>query len=80
MRKSELLQMPELRVTDQIQQMVREDRCVEKSTGYPGYRIHNCYEHYLYYRAAVENGILKVAIFSRKQIARGRKNRNMNST
>lgn len=72
MRKSELLQMPELRVTDQIQQMVREDRCVERSAGYRNSLMYECYEHYLYYRAAVENGILKVAIFSRKQIARGR--------
>jgi hypothetical protein len=72
-RKKELLQMPSLEATEQIQRLVREDIGEEITRGW------SCYTYKVrefkreeYARAIVDKEILKVAIFIRKEIAEGK--------
>lgn len=77
MKKKELLQMKQLCVTPQMKKVVREDK--EYDAGYnwtdcKGRKQHMKqvqYEHYLFFRAAVENDVLKVSVFTRKWILKG---------
>lgn len=71
-KKKELLKMSKLLVTPKMKELVREDIPKEKiyRRWYSKYTRITC-ERYQYYRAKVENGILKVAIFSGKLIATG---------
>lgn len=78
MKKKELLQMKPLRVTAQMRKKVRED--TKRDAGYDwrdsfGQKHHiNAmqYQYYLFYRAVVENDILKVSVFTRKWILAGK--------
>lgn len=77
MRKKELLAMKPLYVTPQMKKVVREDREYDAGynyTGWNGKKQHitmKQYEHYLFFRAAVEGDILKVSVFTRKWILEG---------
>lgn len=69
MKKKDLLKLPDLTVTEQMKQLVDEDD-PKKKTYYGTYK-RTVYERYQYYRAVVQDGILKLAVFSRKLIAKG---------
>lgn len=72
MRKKELLEIKKLCVTPKILQMVREDKETSKTSGFGNWKhTYSVYNTYQYYRAVVENGILKLAVFTRKRIAAG---------
>ncbi len=74
MKKKELLSMKKLEVTKGMKELVAEDRGKRKTTSYSWRKGESCYytyKRYQYYRAVVEGGILKVAIFMRKYIAAG---------
>lgn len=74
MKKKELLSMKQLNATPRIMELVREDQEEQKVVRYTysrGKTVYHIYQRYQYYRAAVENGILKVAVFSRKHLAAG---------
>jgi DNA-directed RNA polymerase subunit RPC12/RpoP len=70
MRKADLLAMKKLGVTQKMREMVQKDIGILKTYEWTKkkYRQH---DYYRYYRATVENEILKVAIFSRKHIVEG---------
>ncbi len=73
MRKNDLLKLPKLCVTRRIRDLVNEDKPHKVTVNYHycGSSTKITYERYQYYRAIVRDGILKVAIFSRKLIAKG---------
>lgn len=76
MKKAELLKMKPFTVSKNIVKLVREDTGEEKKAlGYSrGKReVWTVYRHYRYYMAEVENGILKVAVYTRKHVAAGQK-------
>lgn len=73
MKKADLLKLPALTVTEKMAQLVAEDKRVRRDTGYPYHRGFECYERYLYYRAVARNGFLKLAVFTRYQIAKGKR-------
>ena len=72
MKKKELLKMSKMLVTPKMKALVRDDapEVKEYKRYYSRYTRTTC-KRYQYYRAKVENGILKVAIFSGKLIAAG---------
>lgn len=71
MKKKELLAMRKMPATPKMYEMVSSDPGKWVGTGYGC--GHTEYERYRFYRAAVENEILKVAIFTRKSIAEEKK-------
>lgn len=74
MKKKELLAMRALNATPRMMQLVQEDPGEKKVVRYTyskGKTVYDVYQRYQYYRAAVNNGILKVAVFSRKYLAAG---------
>lgn len=77
MKKKELLAMDVLTVTPAIRDKVQQDHGEEKTTSY-GYLSSKTdytvtvYQRYRYFRAAVQNDILKIAIFQRASVAAGR--------
>lgn len=71
MKKKELLSMRKMLVTPKMYEMVASDTGKWVSTWYGG--GYTEYETDRFYRATVENEILKVAIFARKSIAEERK-------
>ena len=73
MKKQDLLKLPALTVTEQMKGLVKEDIPVRKTINryYGGTYKRTVYERYQYYRAVVKDGILKLAVFSRKLIAKG---------
>lgn len=72
MNKKELLSMRKITATPKILELVREDTG-KKETAVHTYRrdTYYTYKRYLYYKAIVENGILKLAVFPRKWLAAG---------
>lgn len=72
MKKKDLLSMKKLEATKQFKELVQcdigETVCAQTMHRTEKYKI---YERYLYFRAVVENDILKVAVFARKHIANG---------
>lgn len=68
MRKKDLMKLTKLTATEQMMKLVREDFPEEKILYGNSVKT---YKHYQYYRATVENGILKLAVFSRKLMAAG---------
>ena len=73
MKKKELRMMKPLYATTKMLEMVRQDTGVQKEIRYIyGNNVkYTEYEYNLYYRAVIENNILKVAVFTRKQMAAG---------
>ena len=73
MKKKELRGMKPLYATTKMLEMVRQDTGVQKEIRYMyGNNVkYTEYEYNLYYRAVIENNILKVAVFTRKQMAAG---------
>ena len=74
MKKKELLYIKQLNATPRMMELVREDPGEQKVIRYTysrGKTVYYLYQRYQYYRAVVENGILKVAVFSRKRLAAG---------
>lgn len=73
MNKKELLQMRKLTATPKMMELVRQDPEQKKTVryAYGGSKTYHTYHRYQYYRAIVENGILKLAVFSRKHLAAG---------
>lgn len=73
MKKKELLQMKCLHASRDIMNAVRSDEVIMKrekwSSGYE-YKYETC-KYFLYFRAEVENGILKVFVYSRKWLLNG---------
>lgn len=73
MKKKELRRMKPLYATPRMMELVREDTGTQKEalhTYAPSVKYME-YKYNLYYRAVVENNILKVAVFTRKQMAAG---------
>lgn len=72
MKKKELLSMRKLHATQKMIELVQQDPVQHKRVNY-GYtsRTYNVCQRYQYFRAIVEKGILKVAVFSRKHLAAG---------
>lgn len=74
MKKAELLKMKQFTVSKNIVKLVREDTGEEKEAlGYFRREAWTVYRYYRYYMAEVENGILKVAVYTRKHVAAGQK-------
>lgn len=75
MRKTKLLKMKELYASEDIIQIVRSDFGERRIVH--GYSYHNSgaliYKYYRFYRAEIEDGILKVAIYIRRNIALGQR-------
>ena len=75
MRKRELLEIRSLYVTDKMREMVENDVGEKKEATWGYYRnqkdVYYIYRWKQYYRAVVVNGILKIAVFTRKLIAAG---------
>ena len=73
MKKKELRRMKPLYATPKMLERARQDVGVQKETRYIyGNSVkYTEYEYNLYYRALIENKILKVAVFTRKQMAAG---------
>lgn len=73
MKKQDLLKLPKLSVTEQMENLVKEDTPVKKTikTYYRNQYTKTVYKRYQYYRAIVKDGILKLAVFSRKLMAKG---------
>ena len=76
MKKKELLSMPALPVTDRMRELVEEDEPEQRERvsyyGNDSYRhTYTCYRRYLYIRAVVSAGILKVGLYARKSIEAG---------
>ena len=73
MKKQELRAMKPLYATQKMMELVREDTGTQKETLHtyaPSVKYME-YKYNLYYRAVIENNILKVAVFTRKQMAAG---------
>lgn len=73
MKKKELLMMKFLCATEDMKEMVRMDTGEEQTRHYAWKGItekYMTYKHYLYFRAIAQNDILKIACFTRKDIAR----------
>lgn len=73
MKKKELRRMKPLYATPRMMELVWQDVGIQKEIRYMyGNNVkYTEYEYNLYYRATVENNILKVAVFTRKQMAAG---------
>ena len=72
MNKKELLSMPALLVTDQMRKLVDDDELRERTVKYAwGVQTYSCYDRYLYIRALVKDGILKVCLYARRSIEAG---------
>lgn len=73
MKKKELRRMKPLYATPRMMEKVRKDTGVQKTIQYMyGNNVkYTEYEYNLYYRAVIENNVLKVAVFTRKQMAAG---------
>ncbi len=73
MKKKELLEMKKLSATPKILELVQQDNETIKTVHYTysGHENYHIYQRYQYYRAVVQNGVLKVAVFSRKRLACG---------
>lgn len=73
MKKQELRAMKPLYATQKMMELVREDTGTQKETlhTYASSVKYMEYKYNLYYRAVIENNILKVAVFTRKQMAAG---------
>ena len=70
MIKKKLLQMKKLLATEKMMRLVQEDVAVKRHKSYGNYME---YQRYKYYRAIVEDGILKVAVFERKKMKKNNK-------
>lgn len=72
MNKKDCLKIKKLTATPQMIQKVNEDQGIWKRNSYSKkqQRVH---EIYTYYRAVIQDGILKVAVFTRKDISEGLK-------
>lgn len=73
MKKKELRRMKPLYATPRMMEKVRKDTGVQKTIQYMyGNNVkYTEYEYNLYYRAVIENNVLKVAVFTRKQMEAG---------
>lgn len=73
MKKKQLLAIKPLTVTQRMARLVKEDKGIRKTAEryYCAPESYMVYQRYQYYRAVVEQGILKVAIFMRGEIAAG---------
>ena len=74
MIKKDLLGMKRLHVTEQMRKMVKEDIGEKVNTQYTWSRRKSYmkYKRYLYFRVAVQDSLLKVALFSRLGISEGK--------
>lgn len=73
MKKKELRRMKPLYATPRMMELVWQDVGIQKEIRYMyGNNVkYTEYEYNLYYRVVIENNILKVAVFTRKQMAAG---------
>lgn len=73
MKKATLLNLKTMYVSKKNKDMVEQDKGEEKTVYNYGEKRVRVYKYYKYYRAEIERGILKVAIFTREKIAQGEK-------
>lgn len=73
MIKKKLLELKKLVASDEMKELVRQDTGEEytRRWGRNDVEKYMLYERYLYFSAIVQNEILKIACFTRKDIARG---------
>lgn len=76
MKKKELLAMKKMYVTQKMMEIMYEDTGERETTNFTYSKniTYIAYKWYLYYRVIVENGILKVAVFTRKRMVAGDRN------
>ncbi|MDO5411600.1 MAG: PcfJ domain-containing protein [Lachnospiraceae bacterium] len=73
MRKKDLQKIKHLTATPKIMELVKQDAGETKTAQftYKSNKTYRIYERYQYYRAVVENEILKLAVFPRRCLAAG---------